>query len=344
MDILLKQIFALQTANQEIIERIESVHESISYDYWIELDEKRVVKLGKERRKLSVSAILDEITITPEFDNTVWDVFNDRPNWDAQSWSELKELNLLIPSIVAKFEMFDKSNKKALAALRKYLSNLEEIQECLGPIEEMTFSRQSRTSELEERVSSINQNISLLIQSGVARYPKKAFDGSTVLSPQHKTKLVEWYGSGWKLLFKASKHGWTAKKFHKKCNGKGSTIVIVSHTYNTYLIGGFAGASWGNQTGFINNNDCSLFTLSNPANFPPTKFACINPMSAMYNSPEHGPTFGSGNDLSVFPRGGSSYAAFPTSYQDTTGRGRALFDNGMLWNPQEVEVFYLPSN
>jgi hypothetical protein len=39
---------------------------------------------------------------------------------------------------------------------------------------------------------------------------------------------------------------------------------------------------------------------------------------------------------------GGSYCNFPYSYKDTTGVGRALFDNGK-WNAVEIEVFYMPS-
>jgi hypothetical protein len=42
MDVVLKKIYALQKSNEEIIKRVDSVQEVVTYDYWIELNTTRM--------------------------------------------------------------------------------------------------------------------------------------------------------------------------------------------------------------------------------------------------------------------------------------------------------------
>ena len=44
--------------------------------------------------------------------------------------------------------------------------------------------------------------------------------------------------SSYKLLYRATIHGATAADFHKRCDNKGSTVLIIKSTYNK-IFGGF---------------------------------------------------------------------------------------------------------
>eukprot|EP01122_Echinamoeba_exundans_P013160 TRINITY_DN5700_c0_g1_i1.p1 TRINITY_DN5700_c0_g1~~TRINITY_DN5700_c0_g1_i1.p1 ORF type:complete len:361 (+),score=51.72 TRINITY_DN5700_c0_g1_i1:40-1083(+) len=347
MDVVLQKIYALQKTNQEIITRVESVQEVVTYNYWIEYDENGFMKLGEGVDKRKVSSITAEHKPTPKFKTDIWDVFNDKPDWSAKSWGDLKRLNVLILAIVEKFELLDKGNKKVASELEKYLHNLEEIQQSLGVVEEKTLSQRSRTIELTAEIKEINIKIKALFDSGVENRSKLDFMESTILTPEHKSKLREWYGPGWKLLYKASRDGWDANTFHSKCDNKGKTISVISHSNGAYLIGGFTTTSWDSSgVRYVTSPDASIFTLVNPKGVAPTKFRQNEGPSSIMCHPGYGPTFGSGHDIHISTAANSSracYCNFPHFYADTTGYGRSLFDNGSFWSATEVEVFYIPS-
>jgi hypothetical protein len=170
----------------------------------------------------------------PKFKTDIWDVFNDKPDWSAKSWADLKRLNALVLSTVEKFELLDKSNKKVAVELEKYLHNLEEIQEALGVVESKTLSQRSRKDEFTAEIKEINSKLSGLFKKGISLQSKAGFVESTILKPEHKAKLIDWYGSGWRLLYKATRDGWEATKFHDLCDNKGKTITVVSHTNGAF--------------------------------------------------------------------------------------------------------------
>jgi hypothetical protein len=370
MDVILSKIYALQKTNVEIITRVESVQEVVTYHCWIEYDKNGFMKLNEdvEKRKgtpgkkfgfgvtlflifpFSVSSIIAEHKPALKFKTDIWDVFNDKPNWSAKNWSDLKRLNSLVLGIVEKFELLDKSNKKVASELQKYLHNLEEIQQSLGVVESASLSQHSRKAELQAQSNKINMQIKELLGSGVGIGPKLFLD-STILKPAHKAKLVEWYGSGWQLLYKASIDGWSSSKFHAKCDAKGKTITVVSHSDGAFLVGGFTSTNWSSTGRYQNDRDASIFSLVNPKDLPPTKFGTRG-QNAVLCHPNFGPTFGvenmyRGHDLRVSNSpnspGACSPSSFPSTYGDTTDHGDGWFDNGSPWSANEIEVYYIPS-
>ena len=58
-------------------------------------------------------------------------------------------------------------------------------------------------------------------------------------------KMREWLGSDYdmKLLYRASEHGYTAKSFHKYCDDKGPTLIIIKSSEG-WIFGGYTTQSW----------------------------------------------------------------------------------------------------
>ena len=58
-------------------------------------------------------------------------------------------------------------------------------------------------------------------------------------------KLREWLGNDyrWKLLYRASEHGYTAESFHECCDNKGPTLVIIKSSEG-WIFGGYTTQSW----------------------------------------------------------------------------------------------------
>ena len=67
---------------------------------------------------------------------------------------------------------------------------------------------------------------------------------------QHRRVLKAWLPEGmegeWRLLFRASRHGFAASVCHSKCDKKGPTFTIVKSGVS--IFGGFTEEPWTNQS------------------------------------------------------------------------------------------------
>ena len=70
---------------------------------------------------------------------------------------------------------------------------------------------------------------------------------------QHRRVLKAWLPEAmegeWRLLFRASRHGFAASVFHSKCDNKGPTVTIVKSGVS--IFGGFTEEPWTNQSGMF---------------------------------------------------------------------------------------------
>ena len=94
----------------------------------------------------------------------------------------------------------------------------------------------------------------------------------------------------WKMLYRASKDGFSAANFHTKCDGQSNTLTIIKST-NGKIFGGFTTKSWSQNAGFVADPEAFIFSLTNNQN-KSTKFKCINPQYAIINNASYGPIFG----------------------------------------------------
>ena len=58
-------------------------------------------------------------------------------------------------------------------------------------------------------------------------------------------KLREWLGNDyrWKLLYRASEHGYTAESFHEYCDDKEPTLIVIKSSRG-WIFGGYTTRSW----------------------------------------------------------------------------------------------------
>ena len=49
--------------------------------------------------------------------------------------------------------------------------------------------------------------------------------------------------SSWFLCYNATSHGWKAKTFHDRCDGKRNTVTIIQK--GQYVFGGYTDIPWG---------------------------------------------------------------------------------------------------
>lgn len=61
-----------------------------------------------------------------------------------------------------------------------------------------------------------------------------------------------------KSLYRASKNGFTAAKFHYLCNNKGSSLTLIENNYYE-IFGGFTKVAWDNSNAFKEDTAAFLF-------------------------------------------------------------------------------------
>ncbi len=67
---------------------------------------------------------------------------------------------------------------------------------------------------------------------------------SIINEEKYDAKLREWIGDyKWRLLYRASEHDYTADSFHKYCNDKGPTLIVIKSS-GGWIFGGYTTQSW----------------------------------------------------------------------------------------------------
>ncbi|XP_028392187.1 uncharacterized protein LOC114516805 [Dendronephthya gigantea] len=194
-------------------------------------------------------------------------------------------------------------------------------------------------------------------------YPavQSLFESSTILEDniEHAKQLVEWVEDkkfSWQLCYRASRDGWKAQDFHKKCDDVGPTVTLVK--CGTNVFGGFTDRSWGTSYSFMSivlprynlSNQSFLFSVKNKENMRPMKCPIINGLNyaAIYRVPSSGAIFGNGYDLFIssdaknnkysYSNLGYTFQA-PSGFKSGAPETRALLAGSYYFTPSEIEVF-----
>ena len=63
-------------------------------------------------------------------------------------------------------------------------------------------------------------------------------------------QLQKWLGEKctWNLCYRASRDGWSAQDFHRNCDNKGKTVVLVK-AFNNHIFGGYTDQQWSKPSG-----------------------------------------------------------------------------------------------
>ena len=87
-------------------------------------------------------------------------------------------------------------------------------------------------------------SIRLKISRYYLKNPSNLLVGTQLVNNQYDVKLREWLGDyNWRLIYRASEHGYTAKSFHECCDDKGPTLVIIKSS-GGWIFGGYTTQSW----------------------------------------------------------------------------------------------------
>ena len=87
-------------------------------------------------------------------------------------------------------------------------------------------------------------NIRLKITQYYFKNPSEFLHDTQLLNKQYDDKLREWVGDyRWKLLYRSSEHDYRAKSFHKYCDDKGPTLIVIKSS-GGWIFGGYTTQSW----------------------------------------------------------------------------------------------------
>ncbi len=90
-----------------------------------------------------------------------------------------------------------------------------------------------------------DSNIRLKISQYYFKNPSKLLPNTQIVNEQYDAKLREWLGNDnkWKLIYRASKYGYTASSFHNYCDDKGPTLIVIKSS-GGWIFGGYTTKSW----------------------------------------------------------------------------------------------------
>lgn len=125
------------------------------------------------------------------------------------------------------------------------------------------------------------------------RLPMNMFHASNILKNdklQLQGTLNAWYGApkqNWRLVFRASTHGFSAGAFHRYCDGV-APVYVIAQGSGGEISGGFSDVAWAKTNrkgGYIHSERSFLFALCT-GNEPPTKYDIIKKPYAICYHPE----------------------------------------------------------
>ena len=150
---------------------------------------------------------------------------------------------------VLDYEVFgiDYENRDNINKLCKYPDIIWEYIETKD-ISEESLKQFDDDTELLNDLDAIHcddSNIRLKISRYYLKNPSKLLPNSQLVDKKYDAKLREWCGDyKWKLLYRASEHGYTASSFHEYCDYvKGPTLVVIKSS-GGWIFGGYTTQSW----------------------------------------------------------------------------------------------------
>jgi hypothetical protein len=165
--------------------------------------------------------------------------------------------------------------------------------------------------------------------------------------------FAEFRGKQFSLLWRGGRCGFTAKEFHRRCDGHANTLTVILDTKGN-VFGGFTPVEWGSGNGRWKADDSQksfLFTLKNPHNIPARRFAlkAEEKWRAIWCDSGRGPCFGGEFfhcgwcDIAVSDNcnaGTRSSTSLGFSYTNDTGLDKKIvFTGSFHFQVSEIEVF-----
>ena len=155
---------------------------------------------------------------------------------------------------------------------------------------------------LNERVLNLENKLEKMINDNNTNL--NGFTNKIIKTKEEVKELLNYICNGrerqFNLLYTAKIGENTKEDFHKYCDNKGSTIILVETT-NGRRFGGFTSLSWKKNDSWINDPCSFIFSLDNHK-----KYKLLLPQYSYYCGKDYGPHFGSGDQLGFYNNGSAS--------------------------------------
>jgi hypothetical protein len=231
----------------------------------------------------------------------------------------------------------------------------QNIEQLSKKLEQIQMSLNKNAPPVHINITSIDWSTVIQVSTEKFEKPKRQiikaqsnqlFIGGTLLSIYHQIQLNRFYGNEnqkWQLVYKVTKHGFSASICHQCCDNQGPTLTIIQSSEG-YLFGGYTAIEWNSENEWMVDKTAFLFTLINPHNIPPTKYTIKSTgENAILSGFGTGPTFGMW-DICIYLECGktsSSNSNFPSNYIDSTKKGNLTFTGSNIFELTDLEIYRL---
>ena len=106
-----------------------------------------------------------------------------------------------------------------------------------------------------DAIHCYDKTIRVRISRCCLKNPSELLVNTQLVNQQYDAKLREWIGDyQWRLIYRASEHGYTAPSFHEWCDYvKGPTLIVIKSS-GGWIFGGYTTQSWSGD-GIYNKYD-----------------------------------------------------------------------------------------
>jgi len=229
----------------------------------------------------------------------------------------------------------EENRKKHLEILEKAIQN--QTNKLPSIVTAQNTNQDKVIAELKE---SLDKSLSKLLEleNEVVDFTKgESVPNSKILTSQEQISLLKkWLKKdvlNLKLLYRASKDGFTGNAFHSKCDGKSETISLIKTENTNKIFGGYLDKPWQTKEAWINSSKTFIFSFNTKEKYN------IKPgheMYAAYGSASYGPSFGGGYDFHVSGKNGGANLYSFEGLTDIT-----LLTGGSSFTCSEIEVFQI---
>lgn len=176
-----------------------------------------------------------------------------------------------------------------------------------------------------------------------------SFFDSLILTPELSKDLVKLckftQNQKWKLVYRASTHGFKAKDFHSKCDGLTKTLTII-RTTQCFIFGGYTEAAWSQKGSYETDQNSFIFSLVNKDK-KPMVLHCSESQYAISGNSSFGPTFGGGLDIYIADKSNlnlSNYSNLGFTYKHPqyvygSDEAKSFLAGSYNFQTLEIEVF-----
>jgi hypothetical protein len=235
---------------------------------------------------------------------------------------------------------------KSVAEVR---SDVETLRNALREVRDLAEGAQTKAASTAvqlERVARLEAEVSALRATPVVPAPAEPplLRWNSAIVPDFPDLFEDFKKKTFTLLWRGSRDGFGARDFHYRCDWHPNTLTVILDTDGN-IFGGFTPVEWDCSGNFKADPSLKsfLFTLKNPHNFPPQRFA-LQPekkYQAIVCRSDCGPYF---SDIGVSNNCNTNTKSFADCFGDNYTNDTELdltsfFTSSETFQVREIEVF-----